>query len=175
MPSTPYIGNVIMFGGNFPPNGWAFCQGQLLSIANYDTLFNLIGTTYGGDGVQTFGLPDLRGRVPIHMGQGGGLSPYVIGQMAGVENVTVTSQQMPAHSHSLAVSSNVATNAVPASGLIPGQQTGGNLYAPASAADTNLSASTVGIGGGSQPHDNLQPYLSVNFCIALFGVFPSQN
>ena len=157
-----------MFAGNFAPAGWMFCDGQLLPISEYETLFNLIGTTYGGDGQETFSLPDLRGRLPIH--QGGG---FVLAETGGVETVTLTVQQIPAHSHALLASPNNASVA----------NAGGNVlaqtpnYTPYIAMPPNspLNPNSVGQTGGSQPHDNFQPYLCVEFIISLFGIFPSQT
>lgn len=166
--SQPYVGEIRMFGGNFAPAGWMFCEGQLLPISEYETLFNLIGTTYGGDGQSTFALPDLRGRVPIH--QGGG---FTLAETGGVENVTLTTQQIPSHSHPLLASQDVGTQAN-ADGNVLAQPPAGTvkLYRPA-AGVVGLTPTSVGPSGGSQPHDNLQPYLCVDFIISLFGIFPS--
>ena len=170
----PFVGEIRMFGGNFAPAGWAFCSGQLMPISENETLFNLIGTTYGGDGQETFALPDLQGRIPIHAGQGPGISQsYQLGESAGAESVTLTVSQMPIHTHALIASSD------------PGNATspGGNLlanpfntfpYFPASGA-LQLSAQTLQPAGGSQPHDNMMPFLCVSFIISLFGIFPSQT
>jgi microcystin-dependent protein len=170
---SPYIGEIRIFAGNFNPNGWMFCDGALLPISEYDTLFNLIGTTYGGDGQSTFGLPDLRGRVPIHMGTGGG-GTYQIAQNGGVESVTLTTQTMASHNHPL-----LATNAnsvlSPANAelaVVSTSQQGTALYNTL-APNTNLTPTGFGFAGGNQPHDNLQPFQCVNFIISLFGVFPS--
>jgi len=162
-----------MFGGNFPPAGWAFCAGQILSIAEYETLFNLIGTTYGGDGQNTFALPDLRGRLPIHQGQGPGLSNFVIGQIGGTETVTLTTQQIPAHSHTPIAQSSAGTVASPANAVWAGSAIG--EYAGAVTPSSAMSANLVGSAGGSQPHENRMPFLAVNYIISLFGIFPSQN
>jgi microcystin-dependent protein len=161
---------ITMFGGNFAPAGWMFCQGQLLPISEYETLYNLIGTTFGGDGQNTFGLPDLRGRIPVHQG-----GSFVLGQIGGTETVTLTLNQIPVHTHtqlaqnaSSSTTSTSPTNNVPSAG--PSWFT---TNAPVSAdALANPAASTV---GGSQPHDNMPPYLVVSFIISLFGVYPSQN
>jgi microcystin-dependent protein len=177
---TPYIGQIIMFAGDFAPQGWVLCHGQLLPIADNPALFQLIGTTYGGDGDATFALPDLRGRVPIGDGQGRSLSNYAIGQQVGVEAVTLTSAQLPPHSHPVAALRGRGSAHVPANNVLlaalGGDAASGqyevSAYAPARDA-TELNAHTVGLAGGSQPHNNLQPYLSVNYCIALQGVFPS--
>lgn len=168
--STPYVGEIRLFAGSFAPLGWMFCQGQMLSIAEHEVLFQLIGTTYGGDGQNTFALPDLRGRVPLHQGQGPGLSPRNIGEMAGVETVTLTPAQLPAHSHVLQASAATATVTTP----------GGALLAPTAvasydngAASTAMAAAAVGTAGGNQPHENMAPTLAISYIISLFGIFPS--
>jgi microcystin-dependent protein len=179
--SQPYLGQIIMFGGNFAPAGWALCNGQSLAISQNDALFALIGTTYGGDGEETFNLPNLQSRVPMHMGQGPGLSQnYQIGEAAGVESVTLTTQQIPAHNHPAQVSSNPATSASPTNTILANEAIGlatancfsyGAFVSPGVA----LAQQTIAPAGGSQPHDNMQLYLTLNFVIALNGVFPSQN
>jgi microcystin-dependent protein len=170
--STPYVGEIRMFGGNFAPAGWMFCEGQLLPISENDTLFNLIGTTYGGDGEETFGLPDLRGRVPVHMGTGSSGTTYQIGEMAGVEEVTLTLQQIPSHTH--AVQASPAAGGPGPAGAVLGASPAIDRYQEATASAA-LASTSVTADGGSQPHSNLQPYLCVNFIISLFGVFPSQT
>lgn len=172
--SESYIGEIRMFAGNYAPAGWAFCDGSMLSIAEYDTLFSLIGTTYGGDGQSTFALPDLRGRLPINIGQGPGLSNHLLGESSGVENVTLTVNQMPAHPHAFMGTSSNASAANPANAVVAAPSTI-DLYRPATAPNANLAANALGIAGGSQPHDNLQPYLCVSFIISLFGIYPSPN
>jgi microcystin-dependent protein len=171
--SDPFIGEIRIFAGNFAPNGWAFCDGQLLAISQYDALFSLLGTTYGGDGQSTFGLPDLRGRVPIHMGTGPGLSPHQMGSMGGSEQVTLTVNQLPSHSHTFSGTDSQATTPNPG-GNVLAKSTGMDLYfddAPTAAlASTSLSST-----GGSQPHPNLMPFQCVNFIIALFGIYPSST
>jgi microcystin-dependent protein len=167
-----YIGEIRMFGGNFAPAGWEFCQGQLLSIAENDALFALIGTTYGGDGQTTFALPDLRGRIPIHAGQGPGLTNRVIGQVLGVESVTLTASQI-AHTHLLRVSNASGTTTDPTNAFLAKQAASLNVYGDAPA--VALNSQTIGTAGGSQPHENRQPFLAINFIISLYGVFPSQN
>lgn len=157
-----------MFGGNFAPAGWALCQGQLLAISTNATLFNLIGTTYGGDGQTTFGLPDLRGRLPLHQGNG-----FVIGQMAGEEIVTLTTPQIPSHSHAALASNSAGTEPSPSGNLWAASSN--NPYASALTIDTLMASSTLGPAGGNQSHDNMHPFLTVNFIISLFGIFPSQN
>jgi len=179
--AQPYVGQILMFAGNFPPAGWSTCQGQLMPISENDTLFNLIGTTYGGDGQSTFGMPDLQGRVPIHMGQGGGLSNYIIGQASGTEDVTLNVQQIPQHSHAVQIVTGNPGNsqASPsASVVLSDAQVGGanipNPWAPYDSANqTLLKAGTLGLAGSNQPHTNIQPYLTITFCISLFGVYPS--
>lgn len=165
--AQPYVGEIRMFAGNFAPAGWMFCEGQLLPISENETLFQLIGTTYGGDGQSTFALPDLRGRIPIHMGNG-----FILAETGGAEEITLTVSQIPAHNHPSLASTGTATTQTPGPGV---------LFATAQAsayfnlpdALTNLSASSVSGTGGSQPHTNFQPYLCVDFIISLFGLFPS--
>ncbi|GEP42654.1 tail Collar domain-containing protein [Brevifollis gellanilyticus] len=163
-----------MFGGNFPPNGWAFCDGQTLPISENEVLFNLIGTTYGGDGQETFNLPNLQGRVPIHQGTGGGLQTYVIGESAGVESVTLNTQQIPVHTHAFLGSTAAGNNAGP-SGNILATSTLVTPYNSLETPGTNMAASAIQQVGGSQPHENMQPFLCISFIISLFGVFPSQT
>jgi microcystin-dependent protein len=164
--AQPYVGEIRMFAGNFPPAGWMFCEGQLLPISENETLFQLIGTTYGGDGESTFGLPDLRGRIPIHQGAG-----FVMAETGGVEEVTLTTQQIPAHTHPFRVNANNASVANAAGNVLAQTPT----YTPYIAMTPNspLSANAVAPTGGSQPHTNFQPYLCVDFIISLFGIFPS--
>lgn len=172
--TEPFIGEIKMFAGNFAPRGWALCDGQLLSVSGNDALFSLLGTLYGGDGRTTFGLPDLRGRIPIHEGSGPGLSPRALGSKAGFEKAGVTANQLPAHTHtfqgtnSVANSANAQSNVVGESSLFDMYQSG------APAADMNASAITEDVGGG-QTHNNLAPFLCINYIIALVGVFPSRN
>ena len=165
----PYIGEIRIFGGNFAPAGWAFCDGQLMPISENDALFTLIGTTYGGDGQETFALPNLQSRVPVHMDQGNG---YPLGQMAGVESVTLTTQQIPVHTHPWLASEAAASALVPA-GNMPAEATK-RFYLNATPS-TPMAANAVLPSGGSQPHDNMQPYLVLNFIISLFGIFPQQT
>ena len=177
--SQPYIGQIIMFGGSFAPNGWMTCSGQTLPIAQYDALFNLIGTTYGGDGQNTFNLPDLQGRVPVHQGQGSGLSSYTVGQNGGSESVTLSTQQIASHNHAAMTTALPGTTNVPgATTLLADEGPKGitvvYTYGPFDAANqTTLLPATVGLQGGSEPHENRQPVLAVTFCISLFGVYPS--
>jgi microcystin-dependent protein len=168
--STPYVGEVRLVGFNFAPVGWEFCAGQTMSIAQYETLFNLIGTTYGGDGQSTFDLPDLQGRIPIHQGSNGGIT-YVIGQTGGVENVTIGINQYPNHNHSLQGSLAPASVSNPTNGTVG---SGLRAYSTAPPA-APMNSAMLGMAGGSQPHDNLQPFLVLNWIISLFGVFPSQS
>jgi len=164
--AQPYVGEIRMFAGNFAPAGWMFCEGQLLPISENETLFNLIGTTYGGDGQSTFALPDLRGRIPIHFG-----NSFVLAETGGVEEVTLTVQQLPAHSHPLLAAATTGDQVSP----------GGNL--PANSFNVtpyindvpsgSMNAGAISSVGGSQPHNNFQPYLCVDFIISLFGIFPS--
>ena len=176
--STPYIGEIRMFGFGTrgAPNGWQACDGSLLAISEYDALFALIGTTYGGDGQTTFGVPDLRGRLPIHQGQGPGLSNYVIGQKAGTETVTLLPTQMPAHTHTAIATSAASTSLTPGNTLLPGAVSGDVFYATdlTGATAISMSAQSTSQSGGSQPHENRMPTLTVQYCIAAFGIFPSQ-
>ena len=169
----PYVGEIKMFGGDFAPNGWLFCQGQLLAIADYNTLFQSIGTTYGGDGQSTFALPNLSGRVPVHQGNGPGLTNRVIGELGGTEAVTLTSQQIPQHTHAAVVSSSAGSTSVPSSSVTLGIADI-DLHIIESPS-VNMNTATIGNTGGSQPHNNLQPTLAINFIISLFGIFPSPS
>jgi microcystin-dependent protein len=171
--AQPYVGEIRMFAGNFPPNGWMFCEGQPLPISENEVLFQLIGTTYGGDGEQTFNLPNLASRIPIHMGTGPDGTTYQIGEMAGTEQVTLSTAQIPHHSHPLVASQAQAADQVPA-GAVVAQSTVADMFI-ADSPDATLAANTVQPAGGSQPHENCQPFLCVNFIISLFGIFPSQT
>jgi microcystin-dependent protein len=168
--AQPYVGEIRMFAGNFAPAGWMFCAGQLLPISENETLFTLIGTTYGGDGQETFQLPDLRGRVPIHAGTNAGVT-FQLGESAGVESVTLTVQQVPAHTHQL-VAVNAAGSQVSPAGTLPAQSFNVTPYIN-DVPTGNFNAGAVGPAGGSQPHDNLMPYLCIDFIISLFGLFPN--
>jgi len=173
--SNPYIGEIRMFGGSFAPAGWALCQGQLMPIAENDVLFQLIGTTYGGDGQETFALPDLQGRVPVHNGQSPGTSTYIIGEKTGVEAVTLTAQQIPIHAHS-ALCSDVAGNTGTPTDQVPAANaTTSNLMYANVDPNQNMSNLMASVVGGSQPHENMLPFLTINFIISLFGIFPSQT
>src|SRR5262245_47167428 len=166
--AQPYVGEIRMFAGNFAPAGWMFCEGQLLPISENETLFNLIGTTYGGDGQSTFALPDLRGRIPIHQGSG-----FILAETGGVEEVTLTVQQIAAHAHAALGSSATATSSDPTNNIPARITTAGVFPYGTDNPLTPLSPNAIGSVGGSQPHTNFQPYLCVNFIISLFGIFPS--
>jgi len=168
---APYVGEIRLFAGNFAPNGWMFCEGQTLPISENETLFQLIGTTYGGDGQETFNLPNLASRVPIHWGTGPDGVTYQIGEMAGVEQVTLSTQQIPSHTHPLTGSTDTASLNVPTSNVLA-KSTAIDLYINAVPGDP-MSAQAITPAGGSQPHENCQPFLCINFIISLFGVFPS--
>jgi len=173
--AEPFIGQIMIVGFNFPPRNWAFCDGQLLSIAQNTALFSLLGTTYGGNGQTTFALPDLRGRVPVHAGQGPGLTPRPLGQSAGSETVTLITSQMPAHTHSLQAFNNGGDQPNPQGNILAAaNQIGQNIYTNVNP-DTTMSPLSLGTAGGSQPHNNMQPYLVLNFCIALYGIFPPRS
>lgn len=169
----PYVGEIRLFAGNFAPNGWLFCEGQTLPISENEVLFQLIGTTYGGDGSETFRLPDLQGRLPVHMGALPGGSTYTIGEAAGTEEVTLSIQQIPQHTHAFTATANGADVPSPTNAIIGTSSTTNSfiISTPAQAMAPN-SLTPV---GGSQPHTNMQPYLCINFIISLFGIFPSQT
>lgn len=167
----PFVGEIRMFGGNFAPAGWMFCAGQLLPIAENETLFQLIGTTYGGDGQNTFALPDLRSRVPIHLGTGTDGITYQIAEMGGVETVTLTSQQIPVHTHSMNASTAVGTLSDPTNN-VTGESPSIKPYS-AAVPGTPLNASAITPTGGNQPHNNVQPFQCISYIISLFGIFPS--
>jgi microcystin-dependent protein len=168
--SDSYIGEVRLVGFNYAPVGWAFCNGAQLSISQYNTLYNLIGTTFGGNGTTVFNLPNLQGRIPIHQGSSGA-SNYTLGQTGGVEKVTLLPAQYPTHTHSLMVSSNSAANSTAGNSTLG---TGPSAYSPA-APSTAMNAAMVGLSGSNGPHDNLQPYLVLNWIISLEGIYPSQT
>ena len=167
-----YVGEIRMFGGNFAPAGWMFCDGSLLPISEYETLFNLIGTTYGGDGQSTFALPDLRGRLPIHMGNGVP-NGFVLAEAGGAEEVTLTVQQIPAHSHALLATNDPGNTNAPQNAIPSGSNGATTFPYGTDAPLSTLQAAVIGQVGGSQPHSNFQPYLCVSFIISLFGIFPS--
>lgn len=165
--AQPYIGEIRMFAGNFAPAGWMFCEGQLLPISENDTLFNLIGTTYGGDGQSTFALPDLRGRIPLHQGNG-----LILAETGGAEEITLTINQIPAHSHPFLAATSNGTAVNPGNNVIAASASSVQPYIQDVPAVT-MNPAAVGPVGGSQPHTNFQPYLCVDFIISLFGIFPS--
>jgi len=173
--ADPYVGEIMMFAGNFAPQGWALCDGQLLSIAQNTALFSLLGTYYGGDGQTTFALPDLRGRLPMHTGSGPGpgLSPRSLGEQGGSEAVTLISTQMPAHTHSLQVDSANGTTASPGGALLARDPSGTPAYGVN--ATGALSPQAIASAGGSQPHQNMPPFLAINYCISLYGVYPPRS
>lgn len=179
----PFIGSIVLFAGNFAPRGWAFCNGQILPIAQNTALFSILGTTYGGNGQTTFALPDLRGRAPVSAGQGPGLSIYDLGQVGGVENTTLLSSQMPAHNHTVQISAQVQVSTQSANSDEPNASflttTGNNFYATAGTAGNNLggvsASGTTGIAGNNQPVSVLQPTLAINYIICLEGIFPPRN
>jgi len=176
---NPFIGTIAKVGFNFAPVGWLPCDGRLLPISSYDALFSLLGTTYGGDGQTTFGLPDLRGRSPIGFGQGPGLSNYDLGQVVGSETVTITVNQLPAHGHTatLQVTAARAGNPAPTSAMAYGGATdhAGNVANLYGTSDGTTMNATIGFAGGGQPHDNMMPYLAINYIIAVEGLWPSQS
>jgi microcystin-dependent protein len=165
--AQPYVGEIRIFAGNFAPAGWMFCEGQLLPISENETLFQLIGTTYGGDGQSTFALPDLRGRLPLHQGNG-----FTLAETGGAEEITLTVQQIPAHTHPMLATIDIPTQSSPQNNLVG--QAAAKIYRAGNPSVT-LNPSAVSAVGGSQPHNNFQPYLCVDFIISLFGIFPSQT
>jgi microcystin-dependent protein len=172
--SDPFIGEIRMFGGNFAPAGWAFCNGQTMAISENDALYALIGTTYGGDGQSTFGLPDLQGRIPIHAGQGPSISQnYQLGEKAGAEQVTISVNTLPIHTHTLIGSSDIGTDPSPNGAMLATS----SILQPyvGIAPDAFMASNAIGPVGGSQPHDNMMPYLCISFIISLFGIYPSQT
>jgi microcystin-dependent protein len=164
--AQPYVGEIRMFAGNFAPAGWMFCEGQQLPISEFDTLFVLIGTTYGGDGQETFNLPDLRGRVPIHQGNG-----FILAETGGAEEITLTTQQIPVHTHAFLGNTGSGTSSNPQDGVVA-TSSAVQIYRE-STANQNMNPGDIGPVGGSQPHTNFQPYLCIDFIISLFGIFPS--
>lgn len=172
--SDPFVAEIRVFGFTFPPRGWATCDGQVMPISQNTALFSLVGTTYGGDGRTTFGLPDLKGRAPMHPNQGPGLSPRVLGEQGGVDRVTLREAEMPAHSHALMVSNETGEDRKP-SGELLARSTGGPLYGPVPTQPATLvpmSPSMVQPVGGGQSHNNMMPFQVLNFCIALQGIYP---
>jgi microcystin-dependent protein len=170
MAADPFIGEITMFGGNFAPRGWAFCDGQLLAISTNSALFSLLGTTYGGDGRTTFGLPDLRGRMPLHQGSGPGLTRRNLGQRNGTENHTLSIPELPSHGHSIGVSSTVGNAKTPGGNLLAQSNDGENNFTTVDA-DGEMTTQNSGTGQG---HNNMPPFLAVNFIIALEGIYPSR-
>jgi microcystin-dependent protein len=170
--STPYIGEIRIFAGNFAPLGWAFCNGQLMAVSQHDALFSLIGTIYGGDGQTTFALPDLRGRLPIHAGTGPGLSPRALGSQGGSEQVSLTFNQMPSHGHEPFQASTLRGNSANPGGAVLAESAQISPYAE-DAPGVSLNVNSISAAGGSQPHTNVMPFQCVNFIISLFGIYPS--
>lgn len=169
--AEPFVGEIRMFAGSFAPAGWAFCAGQLMPISENDVLFNLIGTTYGGDGQETFGMPDLQGRVPVHVGQGPGITQnYQLGERGGVETVTLTVNQIPAHSHP-PIASLTGTADTPAGGFWAGSSAKQFAAVP----PTGVLGTPVSAAGGNQPHENMPPFVAINYIISLFGIYPTQS
>lgn len=166
--AQPYIGEIRIFAGNFAPAGWMFCSGQILAISAYETLFTLIGTTYGGDGQSTFALPDLRGRMPMHFGNG-----FVLAEIGGTEEVTLTSSQIPSHSHPPLAFNAAGDTYVPGNGVSARSGSGDRQYSSTATGLVALHAATISATGGSQPHTNMSPYLATSFIISLYGIFPS--
>ncbi len=171
--AQPYVGELRIFAGNFAPAGWMFCEGQLLPISEYETIFQLIGTTYGGDGQSTFALPDLRGRLPLHQGTGSSGTTYSMADAAGAEQVTLTINQIPNHTHPMLGASGNGSQANPNNNVLA-SSTLVKLYS-GEAADMAMAANSITPIGGNQPHTNFQPYICLNYIISLFGIFPSQN
>ncbi|MFD0960265.1 phage tail protein [Paenibacillus chungangensis] len=169
----PFVGEIQMFAGTFAPRGWAFCDGQLLAVSEYDTLFSLIGTMYGGDGITTFGLPDLRGRIPLHQGTGPGLSTYHLGAKGGVEDVTLTVNQLPPHSHSMQARGEQGNTSNPV-GAVPALSTLASYSEAGSAPIGDMDGTALLGTGWGQPHNNMMPYVCVHFIIALYGIYPSR-
>lgn len=178
---TPYLGQISMFGGNYAPTGWTFCNGQLMPINQYQALFTLLGTTYGGNGIQNFALPNLISRLPVHVGQGPGLSPYVLGQVGGATDVTITTQTMPAHTHTLNATRSPANANTVGNTALPGTPASPGLFYASTGSGQpalntyNMATGAVGPAGGSTPHTNLMPSLCITFIIALQGIFPSRS
>ena len=174
--AQPYVGEIRIFAGNFAPAGWMFCSGQLLPISENEALFQLIGTTYGGDGQETFALPDLQGRIPVHMGTGSSGTTYLLGERAGVESVTLSPQQMPAHTHAAAAASTGQTNLATGAKLADATSTQAGVRLFSNVGPTQvMNAQSILPVGGSQAHENCQPFLCVQYILSLYGIFPSQT
>ncbi len=172
--SDPFVAEIRIFPFNFPPKGWAFCDGQLLPISQNTALFSLLGTTYGGDGRSTFALPNLQGSVPMQTGQGQGLSERFLGEQSGTETVTLLVSEMPLHTHSLMASSDPGDAQIPSANATLARSSGGNAYTASNAGLGQMAPQALAPAGGGLPHSNMQPYLTVNFCIAMQGVFPAR-
>jgi microcystin-dependent protein len=173
--SDQFVAEIRIFPFNFPPTGWAFCDGQLMPISQNTALFSLLGTTYGGDGKSTFALPDLQGNTPMQPGQGQGLSLRDLGEMSGVESITLLISEIPVHTHTIRASNEIAELQAPTPTTILGRSSGGNAYQTNTAANLVMMApQTLSLAGGGLPHNNMQPYLTLNFCIALQGIFPQR-
>lgn len=172
--SQPFIGEIRIFAGNFAPAGWAFCDGSLQAISENDALFNLIGTTYGGDGQVTFALPNLACRIPVHQGQGPGLQSYIIGQLGGQESVTLNTQQIPIHNHAFLAAGGTGHVSQPEGALLAAHRDD-KAFLASTATTGTLAGASVANAGGSQPHENMPPFLAICFIISLFGIFPSQT
>lgn len=174
--SSPFVAEVRMFGFNFAPTGWAQCNGQLLPISQNTALFSLLGTTYGGDGKSTFALPDFQGSVPVGQGQGQGLSEYFLGQMSGVQSITLLQSEIPNHTHSImATNSEIGNLNGPDPLRSLARSSGASAYQTSAVSLTQLAPQALSLAGGSLPHNNMQPYLTINFCIAMQGIFPARN
>jgi microcystin-dependent protein len=173
--SDPFVAEIRIFAGNFAPTGWAFCNGQLLPLSQNTALFSLLGTTYGGDGKSTFALPDLQGRAPMHPGQGPGLSLRDLGEPGGQPSVTLLESELPSHTHAKLALNTPATLSAPSNTAVLARSVNGNAYTVTGAPDASLAPTAIQPAGGSQPHDNMQPYLVLNFIIALQGVFPPRS
>ena len=172
--ADPFLAEIRIFPFNFPPTGWAFCNGQIMPISQNTALFALLGTTYGGDGKSTFALPDLQGSAPMQPGQGQGLSLRDLGEMSGVESVTLITSEMPFHTHTMNVSADPGNVQIPVATASYARASGGNAYSNSNAGLALMAPQMITISGGSLPHNNMQPYLTLNFCIALQGVFPQR-
>jgi microcystin-dependent protein len=173
--SEPFIGQIIIFAGNFAPRGWAFCNGQLLSIAQNTALFSILGTTYGGNGQTTFALPNLQGRLAMHAGSGPGLTPRDLGEVGGGETVTLTNSQMPAHNHVLACNTNPGNQTQPEANILGAESASATQVYTNAQPNQTMSPLSISASGGSQPHDNMPPFQCLNYIIALEGIFPSRN
>jgi len=172
--SEPFVGEIRMFAGNFAPRGWAFCDGQLLAVSQNDALFSLLGTIYGGDGRTTFGLPDMRGRIPVHAGTGPGLNTIRLGAKAGAEDVTLTVNQLPSHKHNVSANSAAATSSDP-TGNVTANTAPTNVYSSSLATPQTMNSAAITATGGSRSHSNLMPSLCVHFIMALVGIYPSRS